>query len=472
MVFASKTFLYYYLPFVLVGYFLLMRWRKASNLFLTVVSLGFYAWGEHKFVFVMMASIVVNWLMGLWVDREKRRGRTGWAKGVVALMCVFNLGLLGVFKYLTFLMRSVRDWFGLGYVVPDILLPIGISFFTFQAMSYVIDVYRGKGQVQRNLINVCLYISFFPQLIAGPIVRYQTIANEISNRRENLTDFTEGCKRFMIGFCKKVILANQLGLMVDQVYALADPKRSVATAWLGALAYLLQVYTDFSGYSDMAIGLGRMFGFHFLENFDYPWLARSVTEFWRRWHISMCTWFRDYLYFPLGGSRVKSKWRLMFNIFMVWFCTGLWHGAAWTYVLWGLSFFAVQMFERFTGLGKWLDRHPFLGPVYMIVMVVFVTVLIRSESIGAAGRYYLSMLGIGKGGFCDPAAGALLREYWIFLLGGLVTGLPVARFLRDKVRVPEVPLQICGVVGLMAAMLVSISYLSVGAFNPFIYFNF
>ena len=265
MVFSSKIFLFYFLPFVLAGYYLLKRNRKASNVFLTLVSLVFYAWGEPQFVFVMLLSIFVNWLFGLWVDRVREDRRK--AKGVVALMAVYNLGMLGVFKYLGFLLDSVNLWFRLDLPVPEIALPIGISFFTFQAMSYVIDVYRGDGRVQKNLINVCLYISFFPQLIAGPIVRYQTIADEIMDRRENLPDFVLGCQRFMVGFCKKAILANQMGLLVDTAFELQAGQLSVVSAWIAACAYLMQVYYDFGGYSDMAIGLGRMFGFHFLENF-------------------------------------------------------------------------------------------------------------------------------------------------------------------------------------------------------------
>ena len=304
MVFSSIEFLFYFLPVTLVGYYLLKRWRKATNVFLSVMSLGFYAFGAPKFFPIMMASIVVNWLFGLWVDRV--RGDRRLSKLALTLMVVFNLGLLGIFKYLMFLMNSLNLWFSLRLPVPQITLPIGISFFTFQAMSYVIDVYRGKGQVQKNLINVCLYISFFPQLIAGPIVRYQTVANEIQNRRENLDDFLEGTVRFMRGLCKKMLLANNMGLLVDTAFGLETAQLSVVSAWLAACAYLMQVYFDFSGYSDMAIGLGRMFGFHFLENFTYPFICKSVGEFWKRWHISLGSWLTDYLYIPLGGSRVKT----------------------------------------------------------------------------------------------------------------------------------------------------------------------
>lgn len=470
MVFSSKIFLFYFLPVVLAGYFMLRRSRKLSNLFLTVMSLLFYAWGEPKFVLVMMASIVANWLFGIWVDRLREDKPK--AKGVVALACVFNLGLLGVFKYLTFLMSSVKSWFGLQFPIPEIALPIGISFFTFQALSYVIDVYRGDGKVQRNLTNVCLYISFFPQLIAGPIVRYRTVADEITDRKETLPDFTQGCQRFMVGFCKKLILANNLGLLVDTAFGLEAANLSVGSAWIAACAYLMQVYYDFSGYSDMAIGLGRMFGFHFLENFNYPFISKSVSEFWRRWHISMGSWFRDYLYFPMGGSRVKSTWRLLFNMFVLWTATGLWHGAAWTYVLWGVGFFIIQAVERQTGLGKWMEKRGALGVFYAMFFVVAITVMIRSENLGMAWTFYGSMFGVNGATLWDATAGVFLHEYGLFLGAGVICSLPVADWLRQKTRIPDAALRVVGGVCLALLMVVALSYVAVDNYNPFIYFNF
>ena len=470
MVFSSKIFLFYFLPAVLLGYYLVRKNRKLSNLFLTLVSLLFYAWGEPKFVLVMMGSIVANWVFGLWVDRV--RENKVHAKGVVALSVVFNLTLLGVFKYLTFLMSSVKSWFNLSFPIPQIALPIGISFFTFQAMSYVIDVYRGDGRVQKSLVNVCLYISFFPQLIAGPIVRYQTVAGEITERRETLPDFTLGCQRFMVGLCKKLILANQLGLLVDAAFKLQASELSVASAWIAACAYLMQVYYDFSGYSDMAIGLGRMFGFHFLENFNFPWISKSVSEFWRRWHISMGTWFRDYLYFPMGGSRVKSTWRLLFNMFVLWFCTGFWHGAAWTYVLWGVSFFVIQAIERLTGLGKWMEKHAILGNIYAMLFVVIVTVMIRSDNLGVAWTFYGSMFAVNGAKLWDGTAAMYLREYGVFLIASVICGLPIAGWLREKVHIPDGALRIAGAVCLAALTVVALSYVTVVDYNPFIYFNF
>ncbi|MBR2698725.1 MAG: MBOAT family protein [Clostridia bacterium] len=468
MVFSSIEFLFYFLPVTLIGYFILKRWRTAANVFLSVMSLGFYAFGAPKFFPIMIASIVMNWLFGLWVDRARDDKKQ--AKLAITLMVIFNLGLLGVFKYLMFLLTSLNQWTGLKLPVPQITLPIGISFFTFQAMSYVIDVYRGKGKVQKNLMNVCLYISFFPQLIAGPIVRYQTVADEIEHRRENFDDFIEGTVRFMRGLCKKMLLANNLGLLVDTAFALETAQLSVVSSWLAACAYLMQVYYDFSGYSDMAIGLGRMFGFHFLENFTYPFISRSVAEFWSRWHISLGTWFRDYLYIPLGGSRVKLP-RLVFNMMVVWTLTGLWHGAAWTYFLWGFGFGVFLVIERLTGLGKWMSEHN-IGHFYAMFVVVTITVMIRSDNLQVARIFYGSMFGLGGAPLWNPLTGAFLREYGPFLAAGVLFSLPVPELLRDRLRVSPALMKVAGSACLLALTFISITYIAVGSYNPFIYFNF
>ena len=468
MVFSSIEFLFYFLPVVLIVYFFLRHFRSASNVFLSLMSLGFYAFGAPRFFPIMMASIVVNWLFGLWIDKKRQDAKA--SKRILVLMAIFNLGLLGVFKYLMFLINSLNMWFDINLPVPQITLPIGISFFTFQAMSYVIDVYRGNGKVQRNLINVCLYISFFPQLIAGPIVRYQTVADEIQNRHENLNDFIEGTQRFMRGLCKKMLLANNLGLLVDTAFALQTKDLSVVSAWMAACAYLMQVYYDFSGYSDMAIGLGRMFGFHFLENFTYPFICKSVAEFWNRWHISLGTWFRDYLYIPLGGSRV-SKPRLVFNMMVVWTLTGLWHGAAWTYFLWGFGFGIMLVIERFTGLGKWMSRHA-VGHFYAMFMVVTITVMIRSDNLHVARVFYGSMFGAGGAPFINGLTGAFIREYGLFLLAGVIFSLPIPEFLSARLHIPSACLKTVGAVALLALTVISVSYVAVGSYNPFIYFNF
>lgn len=331
MLFSSSVFLFLFLPVVLLVYYLpLRRWRQGQNVFLLLASLGFYAWGEPWFVLVMLGSILANYGFGLWVDACKRAGRTCAPPLVTAL--AVNLGILFVFKYLTFTL-GILNRLGAAFVIPGIELPIGISFFTFQALSYVLDVHRDRGEVQRSPLKVGLYISFFPQLIAGPIVKYETVAQQIDHRKEIWADFSAGCSRFIVGLGKKVLLSNQLAVVADRAFGQGDGL-SASFAWLGALCYTLQIYYDFSGYSDMAIGLGKMFGFHFLENFNYPYISRSITEFWRRWHISLSTWLRDYLYISLGGNR-KGRLRTYLNLLLTMLLGGLWHGAAVRFILWG-----------------------------------------------------------------------------------------------------------------------------------------
>lgn len=458
MVFSDSIFLFFFLPFVLLVYLVFLRGRKVRNHFLMVMSLLFYAWGEPWFVLVMIASIAMNWLAGLGIGRywedPKRK------KAVLTLSVVLNLTLLGVFKYLMFIMNNLNWAFGLHLPVPQIALPIGISFFTFQAMSYVIDVYRGKGQVQKSFWNVCLYVALFPQLIAGPIVRYETVAEEIEDRHENLAGFCAGSRRFLVGLCKKVLLANNLAMLAEGAFGLDPASLSAGASWLGAIAYLWQVYFDFSGYSDMAIGLARMFGFHLLENFNLPFIARSIAGFWKRWHISLTSWFRDYLYFPLGGSRV-SKGRLLFNMGVVWVLTGFWHGAQWTYLVWGFLFFVLQAFERFSGAGKWLEKHR-IGHLYVFLVVMIASVVSRADSIPHALDLYRSMFGLDGSAIFDDTARMFLREYGAFLVAGVLCCLPVPKRIPDAVRG----------VGLAAAGFVAITYVVMGSYNPFIYFNF
>ena len=453
MIFSSASFLFAFLPCVAIVYYLL-RSRTARNVFLTLVSLFFYAWGEPWFVLVMLLSIVINWFIAL------RIGAGGHKKAWLVVGLVCDLGLLAVFKYLGFLMENVNWIFHLSLPVPHIVLPIGISFFTFQAISYIIDVYRGDGRVQKNLMNVCLYISFFPQLIAGPIVRYQTFDDQITTRRETLDDFCEGVRRFIVGLAKKVLLANNLAALADTAFAMQTTELSLVGTWLAAASYMLQLYFDFSGYSDMAIGLARMFGFHLLENFNLPFIARSIAGFWKRWHISLTSWFRDYLYFPLGGSRV-SKGRLLFNMGVVWVLTGFWHGAQWTYLVWGFLFFVLQAFERFSGAGKWLEKHR-IGHLYVFLVVMIASVVSRADSIPHALDLYRSMFGLDGSAIFDDTARMFLREYGAFLVAGVLCCLPVPKRIPDAVRG----------VGLAAAGFVAITYVVMGSYNPFIYFNF
>lgn len=337
--------MFLFLPFVLAVYYLVLRKHTVGkNIFLFIMSLLFYAYGEPKYVFLMLFMILLHYGLGLLINKYSDDKRM--QKLILFLMVVIDVCILGYFKYLNFIVSiftGKADTF-------KIALPIGISFFIFQAISYVVDVYRGKGKVQTQFLNVGLYISLFPQLIAGPIVRYETVANEIENRKENLNDFAVGVNRFIIGLGKKVLLANQFAVVSDSVFGnvtSTGTSNSFLLLWMGAIAYTLQIFFDFAGYSDMAIGLGRMFGFHFLENFKYPYISKSISEFWRRWHISLQTWFKDYIYIPLGGSRVNSKARLVFNIFVVWFLTGVWHGANWTFIVWGLMYFVLLILEKF-----------------------------------------------------------------------------------------------------------------------------
>ena len=466
MLFSSPVFLVAFLPGVLALYYLIpRRFLPARNLLLLAASLGFYAWGEPWFVLVMIASIIMNYLFGLWTARtqEKSHARR-WALGVTV---AFNLGLLFVFKYLGFVLQTLRAATGYSLPFPEIALPIGVSFFTFQAMSYVLDVAKGRAPVQKNPLWVGLYISFFPQLIAGPIVKYETVAYEILHRRENWEDFSTGLCRFAVGLSKKVLLSNTMALVADSAYA--KPELSVGMAWLGALAYSFQIFFDFSGYSDMAIGLGKMFGFHFLENFNYPYISRSITEFWRRWHISLSTWFRDYVYIPLGGSRVGTV-RRFFNLFVVWLLTGVWHGANWTFLLWGLYYFVLLAAEKAAGLDKkalglWRAPATFL-------LVNFGWVLFRAETLGAAGRYLGAMLGFGVNGLWDAAASAALRDGHIVYLLAAAFSLPVGRWV-GKTKLGRSPAgALCYALGMAVLVVLTFSYVAKGAYNPFIYFNF
>ena len=362
-------------------------------------------------------------------------------------------------------------------MVPVIELPIGISFFTFQALSYVLDVYRGRGRAQANPLKVGLYIAFFPQLIAGPIVKYETVADQIDNRRESWADFSAGTCRFLAGLGKKVLLANQLAVVADRAFPLSESgAASAGMAWLGAVCYTLQIYYDFSGYSDMAIGLGRMFGFHFLENFNYPYLSRSITEFWRRWHISLSTWFRDYVYFPLGGSRVDGAARHIRNLFVVWLLTGIWHGANWTFLCWGLFYFVLLVLEKYGHLGRGWPAG--LQWLFTMAMVNFGWVLFRADGLRSAVRYLRDMLFLGAGPLWDAAAAMSLRENALVLIAAVVFAAPAAGWIKGKLYAgprlkKAAPLWDVGYALLLTAVfLVSASFLVKGTYNPFIYFNF
>ena len=437
MNFTSPAFLFAFLPLCTVLYYVVPPSARAvRNAILLAASFLFYGIGEPSFVIVLALSVVINWVFGLFVAPGKRH-----RKSVLAFGLAGNVLLLFRFKYAAFAISQLNAAIGSQLVVPNIVLPLGISFFTFQSMSYLVDVYRGNAAVRRNPFEVALYVAFFPQLVAGPIVRYETVASEISGRRETLLDFSEGLNRFVEGLAKKVLLANPMGTLADAAF---DGTNLYPTyfgahgvppvlAWLGAIAYTFQIYFDFSGYSDMAIGLGRMFGFHFLENFRHPYVSFSVSEFWRRWHISMGTWFRDYVYFPLGGSRVKTKFRLTANLFTVWILTGLWHGANWTFVVWGIMYFALIALEKCVGSTQRLYLTAIgrtAGIFYTMFFVLIGWVVFRSPSLSSAKVYLASMFGLTEGNWNDPRSAFLLRENLSVFMLASVFATPLPLFLR------------------------------------------
>jgi D-alanyl-lipoteichoic acid acyltransferase DltB (MBOAT superfamily) len=465
MVFSSTIFLFLFLPFVLICYY--NPWLKSRgfrNGVLLLGSLGFYAWGEPFFVFVMILSIGVNWFLVILMDAHQDRKTR---RRFLMPALVYDIGLLLVFKYLSFIAKNIGAVLKADSFSLNIALPIGISFFTFQIMSYTLDVYYRKAAAQKNFFNVALYISMFPQLIAGPIVRYETVAREISSRIETPEDFTEGVARFIIGLGKKTLIANYAGFIADRIFAL-NGNLSVASAWLGAIAYTVQIFFDFSAYSDMAIGLGLMFGFHFLENFNYPYMAASITDFWRRWHISLSTWFRDYVYIPLGGNRV-SKGRLGFNLFIVWLLTGIWHGANWTFVAWGLFYFVLLAMERFTGFEKKLGP---LSRVYTLLFVIIGWVLFRAESIALAGTYLGAMFGFGTAGLTDEPFFLYFNNGKWVLLAGIIFSTPVGKLCKERLRRNMAAYQIISSAGLILTFSLSLLACIKSTYNPFIYFNF
>ena len=476
MLFSSPVFLFAFLPIVLLVYYGPLRSsRRGQNLFLLLASLFFYGWAEPVFVLVMLGSVLFNYALGLWVWRRKEAGRR--VAGPVAAAVTGDLALLFVFKYLTFTLANLRS-LGLNAPMVDVALPVGISFFTFQALSYVLDVARGEAEVQKNPLNVGLYIAFFPQLIAGPIVKYQTVAHQIQRRQESWEKFSQGCWRFLIGLGKKVILANQLAVIADAAFVPGGPG-SVSMAWLGSVCYTLQIYFDFGGYSDMAIGLGKMFGFQFLENFRYPYLASSCRDFWKRWHISLTTWFRDYLYIPLGGNRMKSRWGVWRNMLVVWLFTGIWHGANWTFVAWGLVWFCLLWAER--------GREPLRGtPLWVrrlatLLVVNLTWVLFRADTIGEALGFLGVMFKVDTAEIWSVETGYYLRQNWFTLVMAAVACAPTATWLRGRLarwaereRLPGLMPAwdaLCAV-GLAGVFLVSAAFLVKGSYNPFIYFNF
>lgn len=473
MLFSSNIFLFYFLPVVLILYYLLRFNTPAKNGLLLIASLFFYAWGEPKFVLVMLFSIFINYVLALFADRSRKTGKYG--KLVITIAVILNIGLLFIFKYLDFMLRNINEVTGKNLPLTNLALPIGISFFTFQALSYVIDVYRGDGEVQKNPFYVALYIAFFPQLIAGPIVRYETIDEQIRNRKETWDMFCVGTCRFLAGLGKKVLLSNNFAIVADHIFdSYQGGSCPLSLAWLGSVAYTLQILYDFSGYSDMAIGLGLMFGFKFEENFNYPYISRSIGEFWRRWHISLGTWFKEYIYFPLGGSRSGNMDKTLRNMLVVWLFTGIWHGAEWTFLVWGLLNYAALVFERFTDFEKW-QGHNVLKWVYTMFLVNLGWVIFRAENLVYAGNFIKCMFGFGGAGIWSDHTWMYLKEYGIFFLAGAIFCLPIGRrmnYLIVKDKVSHRLMDVLYPVLMMGVFLICITYLVKGSYNPFIYFNF
>ncbi len=461
MVFSSLPFLFFYLPVVLAVYKLSPL--KTRNFFLLLASLFFYGWGEPVYILIMLASIAVDYTHGMLVERWRDNDRK--ARAAVASSVFFNLAILVFFKYWDFIAVNVNTITGLQLPVLGLPLPIGISFYTFQTMSYTIDVYRKAAPVQRNVVTFGTYVTLFPQLIAGPIIQYKTVAEQLISRREGMEKFVSGVTRFSVGLAKKVLLANAIGELWD--ISLARDQVTVAGGWLGLIAYAFQIYFDFSGYSDMAIGLGRMFGFEFVENFNYPYISRSIVEFWKRWHISLTSWFREYVYFPLGGNRVP-RYRWILNILTVWLLTGIWHGAGWNFLLWGLYYALWMLLERLF-LGKYLDKLPvLLRHVYAMLVVLVGWALFAIEDMGQLGRYLSSCFGGAP--LFSAADGYQLRSYGPLLVLLTLAATPLGKKLWGRLgeRGEGVltPILVVLSLALCTASLVDASY------NPFLYFRF
>ncbi|WP_099468996.1 MBOAT family O-acyltransferase [Konateibacter massiliensis] len=494
MTFSSLPFLFYFLPAVLLLYYVFFFSRTIKNLILIVCSLFFYAWGEPKYILLLLAAIAVNYILGLFIGQAKKRKglSTFWLVTAVA----FNLSVLVIFKYLTFITKNISYATGGKTDIINIALPIGISFFTFQAISYVVDVYRRDVKMQKNPLHFALYLSFFPKLTQGPVMKYETFEPQITERRESLKKFSSGVCFFIVGLGKKVLLANNMAIVVDRIFEIHNMGNiPVSLAWLGAIAYTFQIYFDFSGYSDMAIGLGLMFGFKLDKNFNYPYISKSISEFWRRWHISLGMWFREYLYFPLGGSRVVNKDLLIRNLAVVWIATGVWHGANWTFLVWGVINFVFIALEKMFQFDK-RNIPNAVRHIYAMLVIIIGWVIFRADSLQEAGSYITCMFNFISNGIYSDYTLLFLKEFGVFFLAAFIFSLPVASFLNqfmakgimvrksvdmqqgDKGHTlyEEAPLvrliSVLYPIGMIILFLICITYMVKGSYNPFIYFQF
>ena len=464
MVFSTPLFLFYYLTLVLLVYYVTpVRFR---NFVLLVASLFFYYWGEQGYTMIMLLSIGIDYTHGLIVHRCKKKGNDTGARLAVASSVVFNLGILFFFKYWDFAARSLQAA-GLGFMpVLNISLPIGISFYTFQTMSYTIDVYRGDARVQKNVIHFGTFVTLFPQLIAGPIIKYKDLDEQLDSRTHSVGRFASGVQRFVVGLAKKLLLANNLGQLWDVYKAAPTEVLTFVGAWLGIVAFAFQIYFDFSGYSDMAIGLGRMFGFEFMENFNYPYISKSITEFWRRWHISLSTWFREYLYIPLGGNRC-SKGRWLLNLLIVWAATGIWHGASWNYLFWGLYFFCLLMLEKLVW-GKWLGKFPAaVQHLYVIVLVLISWTIFALEDLAQLGSYLQVMLCLNDAPLMNGQTLYDLRNFLPILIVAAIGSTPLVANFWKRVSNPAIRILV-----LLLGLILCTAYVVASTYNPFLYFRF
>ena len=463
MLFTSISFLYYFLPIVLILYFMVPK--KFKNLVLFIASMLFYFYGEPKYIFLMIAEILIAYIGSLLIEKHRK-------KSILALVLSIHIGLLIFFKYTDFLITNINNILGTKINLLQLALPIGISFYTFQIISYEIDVFRGNVKVQRNFLNLATYVSLFPQLIAGPIVRYETIEGELSNRKHSFENFAYGVRRFTIGLAKKVLIANMLGEFCNKFTA--TDEKSVVLYWMFAISYMLQIYFDFSAYSDMAIGLGRIFGFHFLENFNYPYISKSITEFWRRWHISLGSWFRDYVYIPLGGSR-EGKLKLIRNIFVVWLLTGIWHGASWNFVVWGLMFGVLLILEKLW-LGKYIEKLPnFLKRIYVLFAVMISFVIFNAGTMKEAFSNIAGLFGANSTCMINNYTIYYLKSYLVVFIIAALGATPIMRNLIGKIREKPVMDRVLNVlepVAMVLIILIVTAYLADNSYNPFLYFRF
>ena len=469
MVFSSITFLFYFLPIVLLSYYLVPK--KVKNIVLLISSLFFYFWGEPKNILIMILMIFVSYIGGLVIDKLREK-KSKFIKLFLFIIIVIDLSALFYFKYIDFLIRNINLYLENKIDLIGVVLPIGISFFTFQIISYLIDVYRGDTKVQKNIFKLALYVSLFPQLIAGPIVRYKDVAEQIDERTHTIEKFSNGIRRFVIGLSKKVLIANILGELAGAFGTSSDG--TIVFYWLYAIANMLQIYFDFSGYSDMAIGLGKMFGFEFLENFNYPYIATSITDFWRRWHMSLSSWFKDYVYIPLGGNRKGLK-RQIINIFIVWFLTGLWHGANWNFILWGVYFGTILLIEK-VFLLKVLDKTPkVINRIYVLFTVLISFILFSNEDLNIALQNIKGLF-VSDVGFISNVSLYYLTSYLVVILIGIIGSTPLLKNLINKLsskneKIKKV-INVLEPVVLTMLLIISVSYIIDGSFNPFLYFRF